>query len=112
MNSRGYGLIYTMIASLAVAVCLSGTPAFSQDQQQEPSDQSSATVQQQSGDRAPATAEQGSVPTSQHEVPSALTLPEGTVISARAIQRLSTENNQVGDRFSAANSRVLQDYRI
>lgn len=116
MGTKGFAFMGTGFVSLALAACLIA-PALAQDQQQAPPDQPAADQQQPPpGDAAPPPAEapppQGDVgpppssqaapPVNQPVAPATLTLPAGTVISVRVMQQLSSDRNQVGDRFSAS----------
>jgi len=88
--------IGTGIAALTLAVCFSGSPAKAQADAGSPGDQTQAPTQDLQG------SPQDAPPANQPAVPAKLTLPVGTVISVRTIERLSSEKNQVGDRFSAS----------
>lgn len=92
------------IVSIALASCLSGAPALAQDQQPAPPpDQPPTAAEQPPSDAGLPPATQGVPPAAnQPAVPPALTLPEGSVIPVRVIGQLSSDKNQVGDRFSAS----------
>ncbi len=91
-------VLYRGAASVfALAICLSALPVLAgQNQQGQPA----ATVQETVNEPAPGGAPQGPPPSYQ-QVPLTLTLPAGTVLTVRVSQLLSSDQNQVGDGFSA-----------
>lgn len=119
MKTHAYAITCAGIASLALALaaCLAASPALAQDQQQAPLDQPANGQQQPPSDTAPPPP--ADAPPSQNDVvppppaqmpppanrpvaPATLTLPAGTVIPVRVMQQISSDRNQVGDRFSAS----------
>ena len=85
------------VCALTLALLLSAMPtAAFQDEGDEP-----GPPTRQAADNRGAPNSEDSQPPEYHPVPSSLTLPAGTIITVRVSQMLSSDNNVVGDGFTA-----------
>ena len=84
------------LSSTVLGLSLASFPAMAQEQP----NQNTTNVQQANGPQYPDQSAQNALPMGQG-LPSTLTLPAETVIPVRLIERLSSDKNQSGDRFSA-----------
>ena len=82
--------------ALALVVCAAALPAAAQER----NNSQYAPPDRQQADQQQAPADQGQYSNNQ-PVPATLTLPAGTVVQVRVDDRLSSDKNQSGDRFSA-----------
>jgi len=91
------------IGSLVLGMCLLASPAKAQNDanQAPPPDQQSQGNPQSQGGPGPAQDNQGGQQPYGITLPATLTIPAGTVVSARVNQWISSDKNQVGDSFSA-----------
>ena len=120
-KSRGFRSISRAASALALVLCLSAGAYAQEQQSQQPGDQ---PPRMQDGSPRPSYAPQDadrppyshdhprqSAPEGQYQgppppvqptqpVPSALTVPEGTILTIRTNDFLSTDRNQVGDQFT------------
>jgi hypothetical protein len=121
-KSRGFHSISHAASALALVLCLSAGANAQEQQSQQPGDQPPQTKDAQprptyapqDADRPPyshdhprqsATEGQYQAPPPPVQptqpVPSALTVPAGTILTIRTNDLLSTDRNQVGDQFTA-----------
>jgi hypothetical protein len=111
-----FGVAITMLGTIALACCLAAGPASAQDRASDPANSltGSVTIQESpaspvnpgaSNDPAPPQDQNAqntsTPPRSSAAVPNMLTLQEGTVITVRINQWLSSDRNRPGDTFTA-----------
>ena len=90
--------IYQGACIWALTICLCSLPLLAKEQRL---GGPVATVQGTAGESAPEGKSPPSPPPADQPAPPALTLPAGTVISARVMDYLSSDRNRPGDGFTA-----------